>query len=586
MKMYCVLLSLLLVTTVVSAQQFSGRYELVKLNKEVNTFYHDAAPVISQDGKRLYFFIHNHPENNNGKEGSDDIWMSTLSDDGKTWQAPKHLGAPFNIHNSNQVFTALPDGSLFIKGGRSRDEKGFSIVSASGSITELNVEGFKEMNRGRFYGASMSSDGKHMIIFFGEMVNSPRSSLYVSNLQPNGNWSRPVKLNISVRDDDFGPFFGPDDKTLYFASDRNAPGKKGKADIYRTTRLDDSYQKWSTPVNMGSPINTAADELYFCIDKLGNVFTSRSNSTVDGGTLDLFMLVPRDVSIQIVGTVYNEKTQQPMQANVEVKPGDKDAQKLKSGTDGKFQVKIPEVPAYTISANADQFLPKTTPFKVPALGNDTTIYVDVYLTPVAKKLILTGTVTDQKTGAPVNAKLDIQRRNDRTVDFKLQANGQYEQELKKLGWYMFTASAEGYLNTSDSVEVSDAELTPVIKDITLVPIEVGVTVRLKNIYFDFDKTTLKKESFTELNKVVEFLKQNAHVEIEIAGHTDSKGSDDYNLNLSQGRSQAVVDYLISQGIESFRLTARGYGETKPIDTNDTDEGRANNRRVEFTVLKK
>jgi outer membrane protein OmpA-like peptidoglycan-associated protein len=82
------------------------------------------------------------------------------------------------------------------------------------------------------------------------------------------------------------------------------------------------------------------------------------------------------------------------------------------------------------------------------------------------------------------------------------------------------------------------------------------------------------------------LKQNPKVEIEISGHTDSKGSDDYNLNLSQGRSQSVVDYIVSQGIDSSRLTAHGYGEGKPIDTNDTDEGRANNRRVEFTVVKK
>jgi OOP family OmpA-OmpF porin len=109
---------------------------------------------------------------------------------------------------------------------------------------------------------------------------------------------------------------------------------------------------------------------------------------------------------------------------------------------------------------------------------------------------------------------------------------------------------------------------------------------LKNIYFDFDKTTLKSESFVELNKVVEFLKQNSHVEIEIAGHTDSKGADTYNQNLSQGRSQSVVDYLSSQGINSNRLTAQGYGESKPIDTNETEDGRANNRRVEFTVLKK
>jgi outer membrane protein OmpA-like peptidoglycan-associated protein len=120
----------------------------------------------------------------------------------------------------------------------------------------------------------------------------------------------------------------------------------------------------------------------------------------------------------------------------------------------------------------------------------------------------------------------------------------------------------------------------------LQPIEVGITVRLKNIYFDFDKTTLKEESFPELNKVVDFLKRNGTVEIEIAGHTDSKGTDDYNVNLSQGRSQSVVDYIASQGIDGYRLGAHGYGEGKPIDTNDTDAGRANNRRVEFTVRKK
>jgi OOP family OmpA-OmpF porin len=154
-----------------------------------------------------------------------------------------------------------------------------------------------------------------------------------------------------------------------------------------------------------------------------------------------------------------------------------------------------------------------------------------------------------------------------------------------LGWYLFSASADGYLNASDSVEVVSAEITPVVKNVYLTPIEVGLTVRLKNIYFDFDKTTLKSESFVELDKVVDFLKRNSSVSIEISGHTDSKGSDSYNENLSQGRSQAVVDYLISQGIDSSRLEAHGYGESKPIDSNDTEAGRANNRRVEFTVLK-
>jgi OmpA-OmpF porin, OOP family len=201
--------------------------------------------------------------------------------------------------------------------------------------------------------------------------------------------------------------------------------------------------------------------------------------------------------------------------------------------------------------------------------------------------MITGTVFDQKTNQPVNAKLEVTLKSDRKSNYKPQtSNGAFEQVVPKLGWYMMTASAEGYLNATDSVELADEEVTPVNKDIYLQAIEIGVTVRLKNIYFDFDKTSLKKESFVELNKVVDFLKQNETVEIEIAGHTDNKGTDEYNANLSQGRSQAVVDYIISQGIDSYRLTAHGYGESKPIDSNDTDAGRANNRRVEFTVVKK
>lgn len=566
------------------AQEFTPRYALVKLNKEVNTYYHDAAPVISTDGKKLYFFIHNHPENTFGKEGSDDIWMSTLGEDG-LWKAPEHLRAPFNIHRSNQVFTALPDGSLFIKGGRGKDTKGFSIVDPSGRLVELEVPGFKEMNKGRFYGASMSSDAKHMIITFTEVPGSPRSNLYVSNLGADGKWTRPVKLNISVKDDDFGPFIGPDDKTLYFASDRNVPGKFGKTDIYKATREDGSWQKWSTPVNMGSPINTAGGEMYFCIDKSGDVFMSRA-VIGDGGTLDLFKLVLQDVKVRVSGSVYNEKTQRPIQASVNVKPAEAQPINLRAGVEGKFETPIPEVTSVTIHAEQEGFLPKDVSISIPPIGGDTTIHVDIYLTPIAKKLLIAGTVFDNKTMQPVKAKVTIQLRSKAQPAFSpLAEDGTYEQEIKQLGWYMLTASSEGYINAVDSVEAINEELTPIIKDIMLRQIEVGMTVRLKNIYFDFDKTTLKKESFVELNRVVDFLNRNPSVEIQIEGHTDSKGSDEYNLNLSQGRSQSVVDYLISQGIDGNRLRAQGFGESTPIDTNETDEGRANNRRVEFTVVK-
>jgi outer membrane protein OmpA-like peptidoglycan-associated protein len=120
----------------------------------------------------------------------------------------------------------------------------------------------------------------------------------------------------------------------------------------------------------------------------------------------------------------------------------------------------------------------------------------------------------------------------------------------------------------------------------MIPIEVGITVRLNNIFFDFDKTTLRSESIPQLERVVKFMEDNPTVEVEIGGHTDSKGSNMYNNNLSQGRADAVVYYVIENGIGPDRIIARGYGETIPVDSNITDEGRQTNRRVEFKILNK
>lgn len=585
MRIPPVLFLLALTHLTVIAQQSSLRYELVKMDKNINTFHHEAAPVISPDGNTLYFFVQNHPENTMGKDDTQDIWVSKKDSNG-TWSLAQHLGWPYNIHRSNQVFTIFPDGSIFVKGGRTKGEKGFSVVNGS-ALRELDVKDFKSMNKGRFYGASMSADGKHIIMYFSEVENSPNSDLYISHQQTDGTFSKPAKSKLSTSTDDVGPFIGPDQNTLYFASARQAPGRQGGVDIYRTTRQDDTWINWAEPINMGKPINTSALDYYFTIDNAGNVFTSRANKALDGAQLDLYTLVPKTFKINLIGMVYNEKSMQPLQANVEVRVKGKETVKLQSATTGKFEIKVPEVLDYTIATAADGFLPKEESFKIPLLTGDTTINIEILLRPVSKKLLLMGNVYDKKTEQLITSKLDISLKGEKKTSMKIQADGgKYEKEIPKLGWYMIAASAEGYINAADSVEAADDEMSPFSRDLYLQPIEVGVTVRLKNIYFDFDKTTLKTESFTELNKVVEFLKLNSTVEIELSGHTDSKGSDDYNINLSQGRSQSVVDYIISQGIDSYRLIAHGYGEGKPVDTNDSDVGRANNRRVEFTVLKK
>ena len=570
-----------------SAQEFSPRYELVRKSSEVNTkLYDEVAPVISTDGKKLYFFVYNHPENTYGKDGSQDIWFTNLDDKG-VWSKAKRLGPPLNQNRYNQVFNVLPDGSLFIRGGHSKNSKGFSIVSPSGAVSELRIKDFDKLCKGLFYGATISADAKHAVLYFSEIPNSKFSDLYITNLQPDGNWSLPAKMAVSTPSDEFSPFIGPDQTTLFFASERMSLVRMGKADIYKISRLDDTWTNWSQPVNLGKGVNTSAIDSYFSIDALGNVFTCRMGSVVDGGNYDIFLLKPRDIKIMLSLTVLNAKTQQPISTPVELRIKDQKTLSLKTNAAGKVETRMPEIVEYSLSANVPTFLPKEENFKLPKVGNDTTFQVVLNLTPIEKKLFLAGDVIDKKTQQLINAKVDLVYKSNAQSKFVVTAEGgKYRQEVVSVGEYLLTASAEGYLNSTDSVTLVAGDENSGIKNLFLNPIEVGATIRLKNIYFDFDKTTLKPESFLELNKVFDFLKQNLHVEIEIEGHTDSKGADEYNLNLSQGRSQSVVDYIVSQGIDRSRLAARGYGESKPVDTNDTEEGRANNRRVEFTILKK
>jgi len=567
------------------AQEIDSHYELVKMSNNVNTLYHEVSPVISMDGTKLYYFVSNHPQNTFGKENSQDIWYSTLDEKGE-WSVGKRMPPPLNQNRYNQVFNVMPDGSLLVRGGRARNSKGFSLVSPRGAVSDLNIPGFEAMDKGLFDGATLSADGKHLIMYFSEKEGDKFSDFFISN-QENGKWTKPVKMKISSTADDYSPFIAPDQKTLYFSSDRYAKDKVGGTDIYRVTRLDDTWMNWSAPVNLGKSVNTPAGDAYFSIDAHGNIFTARSGAHVDGGNFDLFILRPRNFKILLTGTTFNDKTKQPIQASVEINIKEQKPVNLKTTVNGNFETRVPEINEYTLTASAAGFQQYTNNYKLPRINRDTTFHVDVFLTPLAKPLVLTGNVTDKKTQQVVdNAKVNIVFKPDQSVNFSLNANaGNYEQTIADLGWYVFTTSAEGYITSNDSIEVQNPEMTPIVKNIVLTPIEVGLTVRLKNIYFDFDKTTLKSESFIELNKVVDFLKQNGHVAIEISGHTDSKGSDTYNQNLSQGRSQAVVDYLISQGIDASRLQAHGYGESKPIDTNESEAGRANNRRVEFTILK-
>ncbi len=477
-------------------------FELVKLGRKVNSRYHDTAPIVSPDGQTLYFFITNHPKNTYGIKNSQDIWFCEKDSTGN-WGKAQHMPAPMNRNRFNQVMSVAKDGkSLLIRGGNGKNKKGFSMayqVSNTWKVQSLHVKNYEKMNIGRFSGGFLSQDGNALVMYFSETEHSKYSDLYVSFKESEGIFSKPMLLpdNINTRVDEFGPFIATDNITMYFASNRS--GGLGSMDIYKTMRLDDSWMKWSEPVNIGAPVNTSGFDAYYSVDASGNnAFTTRTYMSRDGGSMDILGIVPKKIvpaKVLLSGTVFNDKTKEPIAANISF----------------KWMEKVSLVS------------------------------------------------TEQE--------------------------GFYEVPINNTGKYVLEVTAEGYLNSIDSIAIFKPQQDTIIfKDFYLKPIEVGLKVRLEKIYFDFDKTTLRPESYTELDKLVILMEENPKMVIEIGGHTDGKGTEQYNETLSQGRAESVMNYLKENWIPTHRITAMGYGESQPEATNETDEGRQYNRRVEFTVM--
>src|SRR5260221_8163857 len=287
--------------------------------------------------------------------------------------------------------------------------------------------------------------------------------------------------------------------------------------------------------------------------------------------------------IEVRGKVAAVNTSKIVPAKVAIRaPGI--ALTLDTDSEGKFSTTFAAVSAFTVTVQSPGYEKLEQTLSIAHLNADSTIQISASLMPI-EKTRLHGMIFDKKTSKPIKAEFDLYMDNDIIKeDVEIVDNGKYNEVLTKFGWYIIDVSAKGYLNFSDTVWVMNCKRPDLQRDYYLIPIEAGLIVRLKNIQFNFGKTTLHPDSFEELSNVIELLQKNPGLKLEIGGHTDSDGPDDYNLWLSQARAQSVVDYLISQGATTEQLVAKGYGETKPIDTHDTQSAKSTNRRVEFTVL--
>jgi len=203
-------------------------------------------------------------------------------------------------------------------------------------------------------------------------------------------------------------------------------------------------------------------------------------------------------------------------------------------------------------------------------------------------VVVNGTVTNAKTGTPVGAYVmveDITTGELIAVNKSNTATGKYLVVLPAGRLYSVSANKEAFFSHSERFDVpSTTTFQEVVKNIALKPIEKGAKVVLNNIFFETGKATLSSESRVELGKAIDLMKANPTMIIEVGGHTDNVGDDAFNMKLSHDRAKSVRDYLIAGGIASARVQAKGYGETNPVATNDTEDGRKANRRTEFVIL--
>lgn len=372
-------------------------------------------------------------------------------------------------------------------------------------------------------------------------------------------WSDPQNMGAPINTSawESQPAFDVDGKTLYFTrSTINRFGEVQNSNIFYT--IVDEDGKWSLPKPIGAPINTSGNEQSVFMHPDGQTMYFSSDGHIGMGGYDIFM------SRRLADGSWDEPVNLGYPINTS-----KDEIGFVVGGSGRN--------AYFASDREGGYG-----------GLDIyTFELDERLRPMPVTY-LQGTVYDSETTRPLMANfelINIQTGNVVVQSYSDPVTGRFLISLPSDQIYALNVNRENYLFYSDHFKIDDGftALKPFEKDIPLQPIKTGEAVVLKNIFFDHDQFNLKPESVSELQRLVKLLKQNPSIKIEIGGHTDNTGTREYNVVLSENRAKAVYNYLVDAGIDSSRLSYRGYADTIPIADNRTAEGRAENRRTEFKI---
>jgi outer membrane protein OmpA-like peptidoglycan-associated protein len=367
-------------------------------------------------------------------------------------------------------------------------------------------------------------------------------------------WEKPYNLGypVNTRYWESTPFLAADGLTLYFSSNR--PGGRGGMDLWKSSLKNDG--SWTEPVNLGPVINTEGNEIApFMLPEGTNLYFASDGHPGMGG-FDLF----------------------------------------RSGVSGKAGWEIPVNLGYPVNTWHNEegiTMPGDPEFAIISSDRDSLTGKDLYLLKLPrekrppKSVVIRGIVQNALDGSPVGAEVEIVslegENSSRVVSDEI--SGEYLLGLPVSKSYRLNVNRQGFLFYSGRVLADTIQSRTEIQwDILLQPIRPGASITLNNIYFALDSYELLPESGGELTELTRLLKDNPSMLIEICGHTDSTGSREYNLELSRKRAESVMNHLVMQGIDSKRLSVRGFGDSRPVADNDTEEGRSKNRRTEVRIL--
>ena len=510
------------------------------LGEGVNTPYNDYSPIISADGNTLIFTSNrtDDPARAKANANFEDILVSYKN--GNKWSVPKPISQNINIKYNDAAASLSPDGKtlfLYYEEGEGDIYTSTRNGEAWSEARPLN----KNINTALFWEtcASVSPDGKKLFFASNRPGGIGELDIYMSQLDAKGDWGKAVNLGpiINTPNNEDSPFIHHDGTTLYFSSDGHP--RLGNSDIFVSEFVNN---KWKKPENMGYPLNSWEYDGFFTLSpdkKRGYFSTAKEGGLGDADIYSITFLEPK----------YKPKPK-PVVAKAE-------AQKVK------------------------QEIPKSEEFVAP----------EIEIHKIAKVVtLLKGKVIDERDASPLSAVISLVDNITNKVITKLNSNpttGEFELVIPHGGNYGVATEKAGYLFNSINFNLPQfAEYQEIDTHIIMVKAEIGSKVVLRNVFFDIGKSDLKPESIAEVENIRELLVRDAHLRVQINGHTDNSGNAASNKALSLKRASSVVDYLVKHGIATSRLSAKGYGSDRPIVSNDDEEGgRAINRRTEIEIIK-